>query len=110
MSWLSNLPVFKIRIENWLFKELKIEVIMSIEAIALIMKNYLLKIHHLLIVYENTCYFCHTTGNPYNSKLTHLFLKLPGKDLNLLDFTGTRCLILFCILTFNMNLNHCDII
>lgn len=40
-----------------------------------------------------------------NSKLTHLFLKLPGKDLNLLDFTGTRCLILFC-----MNLNHCDII
>lgn len=43
MSWLSNLPVFKIRIENWLFKELKIEVIMSIEAIALIMKNYLLR-------------------------------------------------------------------
>lgn len=43
MSWLSNLPVFKILIENWLFQELEIEVIMSIEAIALRMKNYILR-------------------------------------------------------------------
>ena len=35
-----------------------------------------------------------------NSKLTHLFLKLPENNLNLLDFIGTRCLILFLILAF----------